>query len=227
MPFDDIFQAYYTLYRLEAETPASTDDEYTIALELSKEAINRWENYENTYWKELFGTLQTATDGTNTITSGTTDYSAPTDMKEAGGFVKIKNSDGNTITTYPIIEPQEAQFKGDSTVYSYFTGNPSDGFTLHLNPAPTSSTDGMDIDYVYYKVATELATGSDTTECPNSYFIVHRMLYNRFRGSRNPYLNTALRDGEDTLKTMKMANDSGTWANPWNVADNSGTSWGS
>ena len=41
MTFDDVFNAFYRLYRAEAEVPASTDDEYTIAMELANEAIRR------------------------------------------------------------------------------------------------------------------------------------------------------------------------------------------
>jgi hypothetical protein len=60
----------------------------------------------------------------------------------------------------------------------------------------------------------------------NPYFIVHRMLANRYRVSRNPFYTDALRDAENALGKMKMANDSGNWADPWSVQDRSGTNWG-
>lgn len=226
MDFDQIFTAYYSLYRAEAVVPESTDDEYIVGLRLANEAVKRWANYDNTYWKELFNTLQNADDGTKTIAASTTAYDAPSDMKEAGGSVKIQDSDGNTLRHYPIIEPQEAQFRTDEGTYAYFTGNVADGFILNLNPTPDSSIVGKSIDYVYYKQPTEFESGDDTTEMKNPYFIVNRMLANRFRATRNPFYTSALRDAEDTLKVMKMENDSGTWANPWKVADNSGAIWG-
>lgn len=225
--FDNIFTLMYTLYRAESVVPTSTDDEYTIGMRFANEAISRWANYDGTYWKELFTTAQTnSAGGVVTITTGVTSYAAPTAFREAGGYVKILNSDGNAVRNYPIVDPQEAQFRNDMATYAYFTFAAGGAATLHLNPAPDSSISGMGIDYVYYKKPTEFTAGASTTECPNAEFIVHRMLYNRLRTSRNPYMNTALRDSEDMLKIMKMDNDSGTWANPAKVPDRSGSAWG-
>lgn len=225
MTYAEIFAAYYTQYRGDADVPSSSDDEYTIGMRLANEAINHWASYDGTYWKELFVSLLASGDSPTVIT-GTTQYDAPEDMQEAGGLVKVKDSDGNTVQTYQLIDPHEAQFKSDMSTYAYFTGDPANGFVLNLNPAPPSSLSGKDIDYVYYKKPTEFTTGSDVTEMSNPYFIVHRMLANRFRASRNPYYNSALRDAENALAKMKVDNDSGTWSNPWSVADRSGTSWG-
>lgn len=228
--FDDIFEQYYTLYRGESDTPTSTDDEYIVALALSKEAITHWANYDGTYWRELFTTLQDSTQVSptlvTTITTGDSTYVAPTDMREAGGFVKLKDSDGNTVTTYPILEVQDVQFRDDNAKYCYFTGDPNNGFTLHLNPAPDASLNGLDIDYVYYKKPTYFTTGTDKTEMADPMFIVHRMLANRFRVSRNPYYNSAKIDAENCLRIMQADNNSGNWANPWQLADNSGSVWG-
>lgn len=232
MNWNTIFETYYGLYRAEADTPASTDDEYTVALILSREAITRWSNYDGTYWKELFTTLSVAptglggVGGDRTIVAGTTEYDAPTDMREAGGFVKLVDSDGNTVQRYPIIEVEQAQFKGDSSTYCYFTGDPNNGFVLHLNPAPGASLNGLAIDYVYYKKPTYFTTGTDTTEMADPMFIVHRMLANRFRVSRNPYYSSAKIDAEDCLRTMQADNNSGTFAAPWRLPDNSGSVWG-
>lgn len=225
--FDNIFTAFYTLYRAEATVPSSSDDEYTIAMRFANEAVARWATYDNTYWRNLFTTAQTnSTGGVVTITDGTATYAAPTAFKEAGGFIKIKNSAGTTVLTYPIIEPQDAQFRNDNSKYAYFTTAAGGSATLHLNPTPSGMT-GQLIDYVYYKKPTEFTTGADTTECPNVEFIVHRMLGMRFRASRNPYYQSAMDDAEDALHIMKMDNDSGSWGDPWKVPDRSGSSWGS
>jgi hypothetical protein len=227
MNFDDLFSEYYTLYRAEATVPDSDDDEYTIAMRFVNNALNRWANYDATYWKELFETNKVDGSGDQTIVTSQTDYAAPDNMREAGGSVKILDSSNNVVQRYGIIEPQEAQFRIEQSTYAYFTGDPSNGFTLHLNPAPTSSLSGNQIDYVYYKNPTEFTTGTDVAECPNSRFLVQHALSNRFRASRNwTGYQTALRDAEEALKNMKQDNDSGTWANPWKVADNSGTIWG-
>lgn len=227
MNFDAIFQAYYSLYRSDSDVPTSTDDEYTVGMRLANEAINRWQNYDATYWKELFTTAQTnSTGGVVTVTSGTATYACPTAFREAGGFVKIKNASGGTVRSFPIIDPQEAQFRGDDSSYAYFTKASTGVFTLHLNPVPDTSLNGLLIDYVYYKTPTLFTTGTDTTEMGDPYFIVHRMLYNQFRANRNPYLTTAKADAENALKQMQMDNNSGTWANPPVLTDNSGTVWG-
>lgn len=226
MQFDDIFQQYYTLFRADSEVPAEGDDEYVVALRLANEAVNRWAFYDNTYWKDLFQTLQESGDGDSTITTGETDYDAPEDFQEAGGVIKILDTDGGVLQTYQIIEPQEAQFRSDGSTYAYFTGDVANGHVLHLNPAPDASLSGKDIDYVYYKKPTEFASGTDVSECPDPYFIVNRMLAQQFRANRNPYYQSAKNDAENELKQMKMANDSGSWGNPWKLTDNSGTSWG-
>lgn len=147
-------------------------------------------------------------------------------MREASGIIKVLDSDNNTVQTYALLEPQEAQFKIDQGRYAYFTGDPNNGFTLNLNPAPPSALNGMDIDFVYYKTPTLITTGSDVPEMENPYFIVHRMLANRFRASRNPYYQAALRDSEDMLRIMQAENNSGSYANPWKLQDNSGASFG-
>jgi hypothetical protein len=208
--FDQLFTAYYSQFRADSDVPASTDDEYTVGIRLANEAINYWENYDNVYWRELFATLQTASTGaTTTITTGTKTYAAPTAFKEAGGNVKVLDSNSNIIQTYPIVEPQQVQFLDENADYAYFTQAVTGLFTLHINPAPTSSLNGKSIDYVYYKTATLITGSTSTTEMANPYFIVHRMLANQFRASRNPYYASAKSDAENSIKVMQMHNNSG------------------
>lgn len=292
MDYDNIFENYYTLYRAEAEAPESTDDEYIVGMRLANEAINHWATFDATYWKELFTTLQTDGGGAQTVSTGVTAYSAPANFAEAGGNVDVKNSSGDVVQRYPIIDPSDAQFRGSSSHYAYFTRgqnyystgtasqatttvtgvgttftsamvgmqiqystgeiatitgftsttsltvSPSQtvdsttykivnpGYTLNLNPAPQSNLDGLDIDYTYYKTPATYTTGLSQTEIPDPWFVIHRMLANRFRVSRNPYYQTAKADAENSLQKMQMDNNSGTWANPWQMSDNSGATWG-
>lgn len=223
--FDNIFSLFYTLYRAEATVPVSTDDEYAIALRFANEAVARWSNYDGTYWKELFTTLVAEGEGT-VLSTGVTTYDAPENFREAGGFIKVLDANGNSVRNYPIIDPQEAQFRTDATHYAYFTGDPGNGVTLNINPSPDAAINGLRLDYVYYKKPTEFASGGDVTECPNVEYIVHRMLAMRYRASRNPYYQDAMNDAEDALKIMQMDNNSGSWANPWRLADNSGAQFG-
>ena len=229
MDLQTLFGDYYTQYRGESQTPPATDPEYLIFIRLAREAIARWASYDNTYWKELFTSLQLAPDGDKLIVLGQTTYLTPSDMKEAGGFLRVLDANGNTVRKYPIIEPQEAQFKGDVGHYCYFSGDSQNGFTLKLNPTPDSSIVGFSFDYIYYKQPTFWTTSSQptaTTEMSEPMFIVHRALANRFRATRNPYYSSAKSDAEDVLKIMQMTNNSGSWANPWSVADNSGVTFG-
>lgn len=290
--FDDIFTQYYTQFRADSDVPASTDDEYTVGMRMANEAINRWANYDGVYWRELFTTLQLDGGGTQVITTGTTTYLAPGNFREAGGYVKVLDSSSNIVASYPIIEPQEVQFKDTNGSYAYFlkgqnyysTGTVSQstttltgsgttftsamvgmqvqfasgevatitafgsttsltvsptqtvasttyrivnpGYTLKINPAPTANLNGLDIDYVYYKYPSRFTTGTSRTEMADSYFIVHRMLANQFRASRNPYYTSAKADAENALKQMQIDNNSGNWSNPPTLTDTSGTQWG-
>ena len=226
MTYDEIFTAYYTLFRADSDVPTSTDDEYTVGLRLANEAVNYWANFDGTYWKELFTTNQINGTGTQTITTGTQAYTLPSNYREIGGFATVKDSNGKVVQKYPIIDAHEVQFKGDDAIYCYVTGDPVAGNQLNLNPAPPSSLNGLDIDYWYYKKPTTFTTGTDTTEVPDPYFIVHRMLAQQFRAARNPYYSSALRDSESAVKTMQIDNNSGSWANPWQLADTAGSAWG-
>lgn len=222
--FKELFDEYYTLYRAEAEEIPNDDDEFIIARRLANTAIRRWAAYDNTMWKTLFMTSTDATDGTTVTTAGTATYDAPADMQKAGGLVKLKNSDGVVRKNYPLIEPNEVQLKGSQATYAYFSGDPGNGFTLHLNPAPTE--DDLNIEYVYYKQPTFIEDGDSVPEMSNPDFIIHHMLANRYRASRNPYYGTAKQDAENMLGQMKLENNSGTWTNPWTVPDTSGSVFG-
>jgi hypothetical protein len=225
LDFSAIFQAYWTQYRADSDVPGETDPEYIVGLRLANEAVNHWKTYDGTFWRELFTTFRTEEGGT--LSSTTTEYDAPENFQEAGGNIRVLDASNKVIQIYPIIDPQEAQFKSDSATYAYFFGSPTDGYKLKINPAPSTALNGKNYDYDFYKSPTEFVGGGDITEMSNPYFIVHRMLANRFRASRNPYYTDALRDAENSLSKMKMDNDSGSWANPWQIKDHSGSSWGS
>lgn len=226
MTMDNLFEAYYNLYRSEAEIPASTDDEYPVAMRLFNEAINRWEHYDNTLWNELWQTAQREGDGELNIVVGQTEYATPGNFKNAGGSITLRDDNGKMMQRYPIVASEDAQFMADTATYAYFTGSPIGGYVLNLNPAPNDTLDGYNIDYLYYKTATRFELGTDVTEMSDPYFIVHRALANRFRSSRNPYYSSALRDAEDAMRMMQLTNNSGSWGNPWSVPDRSNTQFG-
>jgi hypothetical protein len=232
MTQDEIFKAYYVQYRAEADTPNNLDDEYIVFVGLANEAINRWAKYDNTFWKELYTTLQISGDGENEIDITQDEYGTADDMQVAGGKIRVFDPVTNqTKARIPIIEPQDVQFQSDLAMYAYFIGDPNNGFTLKLEGV-TDALDGMSFDYVYYKkptvfTADDSTTANDTNpEMSDPYFIVHRSLANRFRGSRNPYYQSAKNDAEDALRTMQLTNNSGNWADPWSLPDNSNGRFG-
>ncbi len=227
MDFTEIFRAYYTLYRADSDVPAEGEDEFTVGIRLANEAISRWANFDGTYWKELYDTNQNSGTGAQTISSGTSTYAAPDDFQEAGGFVRLLDSDNKEVARYEILDPQQVQFSNTNLNYCYFTGNQSDGYTLNLNPIPGDEEDGKSIEYVYYKKPTYIESATDIPQMSNPYFIVHRMLAQQYRAARNPYYSSALRDAEDALRIMQIDNNSGSWGNPWTLTDNSGTQFGS
>lgn len=224
MQFDDIFAAFWTQYRADSDIPASTDAEYTVGMRLANEGINHWETYDGTVWKELYAHFKDE-EGAS-ISTGTTQYDAPDNYRKAEGAVRIFDTNNRTVQRYPVIDIREVQFKADNATYAYFSGNPADGYVLNINPAPSASLNGLGIDYPYRKSATKFTSGTSITEMADPYFIVHRMLANRFRASRNPYYSDAKQDAENSLGKMKTDNDDGNWGDPPKVEDHSGASWG-
>ena len=225
MTYEEIFAAYYVLYRTEAETPNSADDEYIIGMSLANEAVNRWANYDNTMWTELYSTLSRAEDGAMVV-AAKTDYETPDDMRKVGGHVYVRDANGGLVHRYKIIQPEEVQFQSDEASYAYFIGDPNNGFTMNVNPLPPESLRGLRFDYVYYRKPIKLTKGTDLVDMSQPYFVVHRMLANRFRGSRNPFYQSAKNDAEDVLKTMKLEQVTGSWGDPWSLPDRSGSQWG-
>jgi hypothetical protein len=221
MNFDSIFQAYYSLYRGDSDVPASTDTEYIVGMRLANEAINYWANYDNTFWNELWteNSLSTNIAG-QTVINGQASYPLPADYKDIGGYIQLVGPTGVTYRI-PRIEPNQVQFQRDLATYAYI----ADG-QLHLNPVPNADIAGFAINYGYYKQPTYFTIGTSVTEMSNPYFIVHRMLGQQFRISRNPYYQSAIRDAEDAIRKMQLENNSGSWDNPWQDTDNSGSVWG-
>jgi|GEM_PF-6026020 len=171
MDFDDIFQAYYTLFRADSDVPTSTDDEYTIGMRMANEAINYWANYEGTYWNELFSTNQDDGSGSQTITTGNNIYSAPTNFREAAGNVSLLDANDNEIECYPIVDLKNVQFTIGT--YCYFTSSPvfystgtaSQSTTTITGVGTTWTADmvGMEFNFATGESATITAFGGPTS----------------------------------------------------------------
>lgn len=238
MLFSQLFATYYTLYRGEDTPPATTDPEWVIAIRLYNNALLRLVAMDDTKWSFLYGTLQTSAQVSPalviTLQNGVTSYAAPTDMAEPGGQLTYIDSNGGR-TNYPIVQPHEVQIQGAQTRYGYFTGDQQNGFTLHINPTPSSTDVGKGIDYIYYKKPTLLIssiadgtveTGTTVVAGGDPAYYYNHMLANRWRPDENfNSYQTALRDAEEALKGMKLKNNSGSYYNAWSVQD-SGAGFG-
>lgn len=223
MEFTQLFRLMYTKFRGEEAPPGPEDPEWEIAVTNYNDALHRLVNYDGTKWDFLYATAQTDGDGVNTISTGVTAYSAPSDASEFGSKVTIRRDDGAYID-YPVVKPHETQVLSTNTPYAYFTGNNQSGFTLNINPAPTEDWNGADIDYIYYRIPAQLdPTGEDGTsiiEGGDPAFYYMHMVAQRFLDSRNySSYQVALRDSEQAIQGMRLVNNTGPMYNTWGLID--------
>lgn len=220
--FQELFNEYYVLYRGDNDIPATSDAEFAIAVSNANAGIRRWLHVDNVFWNELYTTLQTSSTATSpmkTFVNGTTNYATPSDMLYPGGFVILTDPSGNTLNI-PCLSPEQQQIQAPGSVYSYFVGDPNNGFTLVLQGLANQNV-AWTIDYVYYKHPTYIVDGTTIPQMADPAYIIHFMLAQRFRASRNwPAYQTALKDAEEALKGMQNANSSGTNYNSWDLNDN-------
>lgn len=202
----DIINAIYALYETDTTNWSETDEEYLAARQYCNLAINRWEHYDNTEWKELWVKLSSASDG-DKITDGTNSYDCPSNFVRPSSWVRI----GTTV--YEVI-PQEkiARMVDSKDNYCYFTGNPKDGYDLNFNANLTIST-GDTIYYEYYKTASKFTTTTSTTEMVDPYFIVYFALARFIKNDGDDNLEE-LQEADAKLEQMRVMNMSGLYDIP-------------
>ena len=226
--FNDIFVDYYNLYRGDGSTPTTSDPEWTIALRLANNAIDAWFGDPGMMWNELFTTNLASIDGATTVILNQTAYAAPSNMLRSGGFVKLSNATTGAYFNIQLVDPPQVQNLDPNAPVAYFTGDPNHGLTLNIIPTNLTNTyAGWSIDYVYYKRPTTMTQASDMPEMADTSFMVHHMLANRFRNSRNwPAYQTAMKDAQYQLKNMETIQNSGTWFNSFTLGDSNQSSIG-
>lgn len=159
-------------YQGDTDVPTSDDAEWTHRLGLLKMAIREWASEKGITWAELWTTLAAAADGDKTVVAATLDYDCPTNFDFAGGFVRTGSS-GNWAY-WRVIKPEKADtYLNDAVLACYFTGNASDGYTLHFLSQPTA---GDTIDYPYYKQPTIPAGAGDVIEMSDPLFAIYHVL---------------------------------------------------
>lgn len=199
----------HQLYAGDTNTPASSDDEWTVRLVYLNAAINAWETEYGMLWNELYADLASAATGDKTVNASDTVYTAPTNLKFIGGYVETY-TDVNQKTKWQVIKPERAAVSDGATIvgvddgYVWLTGNTSSGQSINFSSQPTV---GHTIDYPYYKTATALSTGSDVIEMSDPYFAIYFALSKLHEqdgeGDRATF---AMSQAESKMTAMKTLN---------------------
>lgn len=202
-----ILNIVYSLYETDDTNWDTDSSEYLSGRVFANAAIVKWQNYNNTVWRELWGTLAAAADGTKTITAGTYNYSTPTNFTRPSSWVRTTDSNGSN-TYWEVVSPEKVGKLADSKeFYCYFTGSVKDGFKVNFNPNITLTT-GDTINYEYYKTASQFTTTTSTTEVPDPYFIVYFILARFLKNDGEDY-GEEMDMADSLLENMRVANLTG------------------
>lgn len=190
------------MYEADATHWGTTSDEYLAARVYANAAINRWEMYDQTNWRELWTSLDDAASTvTKTVTAGTTSYTCPDNFIRPSSYVRIGTEFYNVkqLAQVPSLIQSDDHF-------CYFTGNVKAGFKLNFNPNLTLTTGGV-IHYEYYKTATTFTTTTDTTEMSDPYFIVYFVLSRLHENDgEDGKASKAFQEAEARLEAMRTIN---------------------
>ena len=232
-----LFTSYYMRYRGDSNIPntsasgTSVDPEYTIFTSFANDAIRQWAAKPDTFWNELWLTLQTnGGDGDTSYVSGKTSYIAPSNFARPGGYLKCYDP-ANTSSYFliPLIQPSEAQIQAPSASYYYFLGDQNNGFTMVFNPSSALATGiNWKFDYLYYTTPTYITDDNSIPQMSNPQYIINYALAMRFQNARNWTAFQTFYDGQATqnLQDMVNANDMGTNYNKWRMQDPTGGGFG-
>lgn len=178
--------------------------EYETARGILGIGINRWQNYDNTIWKELFQKLSVATGGDKTISAATYSYDAPDRFSRCVSWVRTIDSAGQKRFWRPIPPQKLGAMADDSSDYCYFLGNKKDGFTLNFNAKATLPAAGNTIEYELYILATQTTATGDEVELANPAFLVYHVAAHMADGGID---QNFFQIAEALLKEMKETND--------------------
>lgn len=221
---NNLIDTIYALYETDTTGWNATDEEYLAARKYINIAISKWENYDNTEWRDLWSTLTDAADGTKTTTASTYSYSCPTNFKRPSSWVRTLDTNSG-VTWWAVVPPNKLASKANSVdKYCYFTGNVADGYSLNFN-AKKALTTGHTINYEYYKVATVFDETTDTSEIPDPYYLVYFSLA-RFLHNDGEDNIEELQEADDRLESMRVVNMSGFFDIPDNVEETINTKSG-
>ena len=218
MTFTTLFGLFWTKYRGEESPPTSSDPELKIAVRNYNNALDRLENFDNTKWDFLKAFLQTSTQVSpvldRTLTTGDSSFVCPTDMLYPGPLYWKITTTGAVLPPIKVYKPEDVGTLNTGSQWGYFLGDQSNGYTFYVNPSVPSSENGYGLNYMYYKKATRLnpdtEDGTSVVIGADTEFLAGYMAAQRFLDSRNfPAYQVMKRDSEESLKGMKLRNNSG------------------
>lgn len=201
---DDAIDYLNTLYESDSTAPTEGDEDYTVWLSLFNLAQNLWEKEEGMLWKELYVKIADAADGDKTTVADTNSYDLPSDFKfSASGYVWLGT--GSNKSPYKVIKPQEVQlYENTTSRWCYFD---VPGLKLEFNPNVNMIGDET-INYMYYKYATKLTTGTDTFEMSDPMFAVYYALSELLKEEGDV---SAAAIATQKMEAMKTVNEMSTW----------------
>lgn len=180
MTLEQAVQIVWRKYDRSIDYPTSGEEDFTLITGYLNDSIQAWgdkAHEDNIRWRELFTNLSSASTGTKTTTNGTSAYAAPSDFVEISSFVKVTDTDGNSV--YHTFIPNDqvmANLKVDSTEKVFWvTYNATNAvYTINLSPTPTVT--GNTIEYSYYKTPATLTNTTDVIHVAKPYFCVYHAL---------------------------------------------------
>lgn len=191
-------ESIHVISELDADTPTSSDDDYTVRTRLINKWIRAWENEDGMLWSELkkLGSI---------TSTGATSYPlssfSMSDFKRPGGYVY---DDLNNY--YNVIQPEEVQLlvPSTNTLYCYFLGNQGAGYTLYFGSSYPAT--GRTIYVPYYKTATLLTTGADKPEMSDPQYIIHGVVSDLLSTEDPSESSKNFQMAQNIMKNMKLRN---------------------
>jgi len=185
---DKIQQEIAANYEHTSNIPGSTDARYVQRLVLINRFERDWGRYRKlgSRWPQLF-----SVDTSISTVASTATVTLPSDFTLNGLALDTDGEVEIGGNGYLFIKRENKDKYADAERLTWITGNDAAGYTLTINPTPTTV---MTVTIPYYttNLATNaagtgqevLALGTDLTKCPNPMFLAYSTLSELYRNDR-------------------------------------------
>jgi hypothetical protein len=188
MTLQEIQEAISVEHDFTTATENVDSQEYKRRTNMINRAAHDWARAKNHNWTELFKETDLTTTGAATLTLPA-DFSFRNLSTRWSGSISIGDLE------YSFVSPHEKQNFEDTTQIIWLTGNPSNGYTLNIQPTPDSG-ETLNLRYFSTNLATdtsgtdqaELVLGTDVTKCPDPEYMVMAVLATLFKTNEDPSL---------------------------------------